>query len=93
MPMIKQYDYVNAYCVSVANREDLESVVTFAYNYSEARALAKKFFKERDKTVGYPLLRAHKIISDVPKGLNGKFCASKDDEGYPLLEKNGYAFE
>ena len=60
MPMIKQYDYVNAYCVSVANREDLESVVTFAYNYSKARALAKKFLKSVTKLLDIPFCERRK---------------------------------
>ena len=51
--MIKQYEKVRAFKCSSKEFPELGIVIAFAYNYSEARNLAKGVFKEVNPAVRY----------------------------------------
>lgn len=85
--MIKQYEKVMAFKCLSKDFPELGSIAVFAYNYSEARYLAKETFKEVNPAVRYLGIRASIILKDVPKNLNNKVCFNENHEGYELVSE------
>lgn len=85
--MIKQYEKVMAFKCSSKDFPELGSIAVFAYNYSEARNLAKGVFKEVNPAVRYLGIRASIVLKDVPKELNNKVCFNENHEGYELVSE------
>lgn len=85
--MIKQYKKVMAFKCSSKDFPELGSIAVFAYNYSEARYLAKETFKEVNPAVRYLGIRASIILKDVPNNLNNKVCFNENHEGYELVSE------
>ena len=82
--MIKQYEKVRAFKCSSKEFPELGIVIAFAYNYSEARNLAKGVFKEVNPAVRYLGIRASIVLKDarrmVPEirsGLYKRSCTYK----------------
>lgn len=85
--MIKQYEKVIAFKCSSKDFPELGYMIAFAYNYSEARYLAKEELKKINPAVRYLGIRASIVLKDVPKELNNKVCFNENHEGYELVSK------
>lgn len=80
-----QYEKVRAFRCQCKTFPELGSIIVFAYNYGEARFLAKEAFKQLNPAVKYLDIKAGIVIRDVDKSLNGKVCFNEGHEGYELI--------